>query len=290
MKKLLILSGKGGTGKTTAAAAFIEFSKANVMADCDVDAPNLHIVSKFSEAPLKSDFYGGDKAKIDAKKCIKCGKCADYCKFHAVKFEGGKYFVEEYSCEGCGVCEYVCPAGAVETHPDVAGEKELFSGERIFSTAKLKTGRGNSGKLVTEVKKAMIKNSPKTAKLAVIDGSPGIGCPVIASVAGVDLVLVVAEPSLSGMGDLERILKTASILRAKTAVCVNKYDVSTKKTEEIEKYCRRENIPFLGKIPYDKTVSFAVNSGKSAAAYDCPARTALGEIFEKLLGIMEISL
>ena len=192
MKKLLILSGKGGTGKTTTAAAFIHFSKADAIADCDVDAPNLHIVSSVESSPECSDFMGADKSQIDPEKCIGCGACAEHCKFNAIQKKGNIYQVIDYACEGCGVCSFVCPAGAASMHPDKAGNLSLYrEKDKVFSTATLRMGRGNSGKLVTAVKHAMTKAAPE-ARLAVIDGSPGIGCPVIASVSGVDLVLIVA--------------------------------------------------------------------------------------------------
>jgi MinD superfamily P-loop ATPase len=159
---------------------------------------------------------------------------------------------------------------------DVAGEQMLYQDKRTFSTAKLKMGRGNSGKLVTEVKNTLYKSSD--ADFAILDGSPGIGCPVIASVTGVDLVLIVAEPSVSGMHDMERILKTSDILGVKTVVCVNKYDVCPDTTEKIKQYCLENNIPFVGQVPYDKEASKAINAGHSLASVNCPARDALKTI------------
>lgn len=288
MKRLLILSGKGGTGKTTTAAAFLRFANARAAADCDVDAPNLHIVHTMNSQPVCSDFLGGEKAFIDSGKCVGCGLCFDHCRFQAIWHKENHYQVDEIACEGCGVCEYVCPQKAVTLHTDVAGEQALYKkDDMVFSTAKLKMGRGNSGKLVNNVKIAMLKNAPE-CNLAVIDGSPGIGCPVIASVSGVDLALVVAEPSLSGISDLKRLVKTAGTLQTKLAVCVNKWDVSPENTKAIEVFCQEQDIPFLGKVPYDKAASAAINEGKSLADMDCPARDALYKIYQKtseLLGI-----
>lgn len=286
MKKLLILSGKGGTGKTTTAAAFIQFSKADAIADCDVDAPNLHLVSKIDSKPEQSVFFGSDKAQIDSELCVGCGECAKSCNFQAIEeADNGKYYVNEYTCEGCGVCTYVCPVQAASMKEDEAGQKELYKGQQVFSTATLKMGRGNSGKLVTAVKKDMVKAADNEG-FAIIDGSPGIGCPVIASVSGVDLVLIVAEPSLSGLSDLKRILKTASILQTKVVVCVNKYDTSVEKTEEIIQFCEKQGVPFVGKVPYDKRASEAVNEGISLASYNCPAKDALYEVYKKTLGVL----
>ena len=287
MKKLLILSGKGGTGKTTTAAAFIEFSKARAIADCDVDAPNLHLVTKMNTKAEKSDFIGAEKAYIDPDKCVGCKICKDHCRFDAIKVnENGLCEIKEYACEGCGVCEYVCPAGAVKMLEDVAGEKELYKGDTVFSTATLKMGRGNSGKLVTDVKKDMAAAAPKGIEVAIIDGSPGIGCPVIASVSGVDLVLIVAEPSISGKSDLERIIKTTEILQTKAVVCVNKYDTNLGQTNEIIQMCDKLGVPFIGKVPYDKRASKAINKGISLALYDCPARDALYEIYKKTIEVL----
>lgn len=279
MKRLLILSGKGGTGKTTAAAAFIRFAQAKAVADCDVDAPNLHLVTTQTSLPEQTDFFGGDKAVIDPDLCIGCGICREHCRFHAIEEQNGSYAVNEYACEGCGVCSHVCPQNAVTLHTDVAGQKALYLEDGVFSTATLKMGRGNSGKLVTDVKMAMLKNAPET-DLAIIDGSPGIGCPVIASVSGMDLVLMVAEPSFSGISDLKRLVKTAETFQTKLAVCVNKWDISPENTEAIQAFCEEMQIPFLGKVPYDLNASKAINSGLSVADIDCPARDALKEIYE----------
>ncbi|MDD7388082.1 MAG: 4Fe-4S binding protein [Lachnospiraceae bacterium] len=287
MKRLLILSGKGGTGKTTTAAAFIHFARAKALADCDVDAPNLHLVLQETGEPAVTDFFGGEKAVIDPAKCIGCGICQEHCRFHALEKADDTYRVNEYACEGCGVCAYVCPQHAIELVEDLAGRKELYLGDGVFSTAALKMGRGNSGKLVNDVKMAMLKHAPDTP-LAIIDGSPGIGCPVIASVSGMDLVLVVAEPSRSGISDLQRLIRTAETFQTRLAVCVNKWDVSPENTQAIETFCERENIPFAGKIPYDKSASRAINEGLSIADIDCPARDALKDIFNttsKLLGL-----
>ena len=288
MKRLLILSGKGGTGKTTTAAAFIRFAGAKAAADCDVDAPNLHLVTEHSGAPKVSDFLGGDKAVLDTEACTGCGLCQAHCRFDAIARTDGAYAISEYACEGCGVCALVCPEKAVSLQRDLAGTRELYRDETVFSTATLKMGRGSSGKLVTEVKLAMLKAAP-ACELAIVDGSPGIGCPVIASVSGMDLVLVVAEPSGSGVSDLGRLIKTAETFQTRLAVCVNKYDVSPKHTAEIEEFCRARGIPFVGKIPFDPLAAEAANGGRSVADTDCPAGRAVREIYREVRGLLDLA-
>ncbi len=286
MKKLLILSGKGGTGKTTTAAAFIHFSQARAFADCDVDAPNLHLVTQRHTAPEVSDYLGSRKAAIDPAACIGCGACAQACRFDAIHPSVAGYAVNEFACEGCGVCAYVCPQGAAALHDDVAGQVMLYAEDSVFVTAELKMGRGNSGKLVSEVKSRLSQNAPD-AELAIIDGSPGIGCPVIASMSGVDLVLIVTEPSLSGISDMERILQTASVFQTRTAVCVNKYDQSPEHADRIVRFCEEHGIPFAGFIPYDPQASAAINAGRSLAETDCPASRALRQVYHETLKLLE---
>ncbi len=282
MKRLLVLSGKGGTGKTTVSAALIRFSGAKAIADCDVDAPNLHIVTKTATKPEVTPFYGGKKAVLHHEKCIGCGVCEEHCRFHAITLKEGIPNISEFFCEGCGVCQYVCPQDAITLTDDIAGEQKLYIGDQVFSTATLKMGRGNSGKLVMSVKKSMLK-AASAAELAIVDGSPGIGCPVMASVSGMDLVLIVAEPSLSGLSDLQRLYKTITNFQAKAVVCVNKWDISPQNTAAIEAFCAEQNISFVGKIPYDKKASAAINAGMSLADIDCDARDALQEVYHRIM-------
>lgn len=285
MKQLLILSGKGGTGKTTIASAFVKLSGARAYADCDVDAPNLHLVLKWSQEPERKPYFGLPKAEIDVDKCVRCGKCMENCRFEAIAFSG-KYVVDSFACEGCGVCAFVCPVGAVALKPAVAGELMLYRNGEVFSTARLKMGSGTSGLLVTEVKKQIFE-AAADAELVIIDGSPGIGCPVIASISGVDMVLVVAEPSVSGISDMERILGTAEKFRVKTAVCVNKFDNNIKKTKEIEDYCRTKGVPFVGCIPYDEEAVCAINAGKSIVELDCAAGKAVRTVYENTMEVQK---
>jgi len=286
MKQILILSGKGGTGKTTVAASFIRLAKAKVFADCDVDAPNLHLLFPQKEEPQKNLFFGLPKAKIDTTLCTSCDLCRQHCRFSAISKDGNGYHVDPFACEGCAVCGALCPVGAVSFEEAPGGDLFLYCGEGVtFSTATLRMGSGASGKLVSEVKQ-QIKEASKKAALVIVDGSPGIGCPVIASLSGADLVLIVAEPSLSGISDMERIIKTAGIFGTKIAVCVNKYDTHMENTEHIKRLCEGLQIPFAGVIPYDPEVLRAVNEGRTIVEKDCPAGRAVLEIFEKTIPLV----
>lgn len=284
MKQLLILSGKGGTGKTTIATSFIKLGEIKAFADCDVDAPNLHLLMKEFNDFERSDYYGMDKADIDLNKCIKCGKCIDICRFNAINYNGD-YSIDKYNCEGCGVCEYICPEDAISMVKYIAGETKVFKDETIFSSAKLKMGSGNSGLLVSTVKKNLIKEAVKKENLdiAIIDGSPGIGCPVIASLSGVDAVLLVVEPSISGISDMKRIIDTSKRFKLPIMVCINKYDTNLEKTDEIEKYSLKNNLELVGKIPFDKEVINILNKGKSVIEEENLAGASIREMYKKVM-------
>ncbi|MDY0138987.1 MAG: ATP-binding protein [Candidatus Izemoplasmatales bacterium] len=262
MKKILILSGKGGTGKTTVASNFINISKARVFSDCDVEAPNLHLVSMLSNVQNRENYYGLDKSVINQDKCIQCGICQSYCRFNAISFVNGTYLIDPHMCEGCGVCNYVCPEKAIDFVKSVDGETMLYKEDKVFSTATLKMGSGNSGLLVTKVKKQM-QDYIKDDDLVIIDGPPGIGCPVIASMSGVDLILLVAEPSVSGISDLQRIIKTAASFHLKTAVCINKFDLNKKLSHDIISYLKANDIDYAGEIGYHQEIIDSINKGET---------------------------
>jgi len=284
MFKLLVLSGKGGTGKTTVSSALIKLSNAEALADCDVDAPNLHLAVSHGSLAETSDFHGMDKAFIDKSTCIECGICMENCRFDAILDTNG-YEVDFHSCEGCAVCEETCPAGAVTMKDAVAGVLNLYLGEQTFSTAKLNMGFGNSGLLVTEVKKNLERNAARS-EFAIIDGSPGIGCPVIASISGVDMLLLVTEPTLSGISDMERIIDTARGFFVDIIVCINKADINQDNTKLIEDICRDKGIAVVGRIPYDPEVSIALNNGINITDVDCPASAKLRELYYNTFGII----
>lgn len=286
VKQLVILSGKGGTGKTTLAGAFIQMTVNKGFADCDVDAPNLHLICGERVGLKSKEYFGFKKAFKDDALCLNCGTCERLCKFGAIR--NGR--VNIYECEGCGVCEHFCPAAeargapAITLKENVAGHLFLskVNGE-LFSHARLKMGNGASGKLVTEVRKQLAEEIG-TEELVIIDGSPGIGCPVLASVTGTDLVLLVTEPTYSGLHDLTRIIETIGLFRIPCLVCVNKYDLNIEITEEIERFCDQEGITKAGRIPYDPKVGEALNNGRSVIEYnDSTAAAAIKKIWEKVV-------
>ena len=288
MKQLLILSGKGGTGKTTIASAFIKLANVRAFADCDVDAPNLHLIMNQMGEPIRSNYYGLNKARINEEQCIGCGICSQNCRFDAISEKDGVYEVDPFGCEGCSVCEALCPVKAVEMSPAIAGELMLYKKDKAaFSTAQLKMGSGTSGMLVTRVKKQMNDAADPQTEMAIIDGSPGIGCPVIASLSGVDIVLIVAEPSLSGISDMERIVKTARHFGVMMAICVNKYDTNLNNTQKIKEYAAAENIVFVGTIPFDENAGKAINRGLSVVDIPCPAQQAVEKLFSTTMELLK---
>ena len=289
LKQLLILSGKGGTGKTTMASALIKLSQAKKFADCDVDAPNLHLVMDQTHSPERKDFYGLNKAKIDEDQCQKCGLCEEHCHFGAILYDKKEqsFRVNAFACEGCSVCQYVCPHDAITLEPSVVGDLMLYRNSRAFSTAQLRMGSGNSGLLVTEVKKRMNVKEIES-DLAIIDGSPGIGCPVMASITGVDMILIVAEPSASGISDLERVISTAKHFNTPVAICVNKYDINLGLTKKIEDRCMELKLPFVGKIPFGQEAVKLVNQGLTIVDEPCEAGKSATIIYENTLKLLQL--
>lgn len=287
MKQLLILSGKGGTGKTTLASAFIKLEQARACADCDVDAPNLHLVMEDFPQEQLSDYFGLDKAVIDPSRCTQCGICLDACRFHAISVVKGEHTVEPIPCEGCTLCAYLCPEKAITMVKTKAGDLKLYSSETThFSTAQLSMGSGTTGLLVTQVKRQLAASVPED-EIAIIDGSPGIGCPVIASLTGANLALIVAEPSISGISDMKRIILTAAKLGVRVAVCINKSDTNEQLSSDIETFCSQEGIPFTGRIPFDPIAVQAVNEGKTVVDYSSPSGEAVRQVYATTLTMLQ---
>jgi MinD superfamily P-loop ATPase len=266
MKQLTIISGKGGTGKTTITAAFATLSQSHVIADCDVDAADLHLILN-PAIESSAEFYGGKTAVIDVDKCRQCDECIHVCRFDAVTH----YAVDPISCEGCGVCVHACPEEAITMHRHLSGNwfiSYIRAGYMIH--AKLGIAQENSGKLVSLVRQqARLIAEKENKQNIIIDGPPGIGCPVIAAISGVDLLLVVTEPTLSGIHDLERVLGVATHFNVPAVVCINKHDINSENTSKIEGYCLNNNLEIVGKIPYDQSVTRAMINRKSVVEYPC---------------------
>jgi len=265
MKQLTIISGKGGTGKTSITAAFATLADNAVFADCDVDAADLHLILK-PEIKKTMGFHGLKIASIDKEQCIECMKCYDHCKFNAIDEEIN---IIKEACEGCGVCEYICPVNAINMVDRDSGF--AYVSETRFGPmahAMLKTAEEASGKLVTVVRNnAKTLAEEKKKDLIIIDGPPGIGCPVISSISGVDLVLIVTEPTLSAIHDLERILGVAYHFKIPAVVCINKCDINLDNTEKIEHYCKSNNIDIVGKLPYNNIVTEAMVHEETVIEY-----------------------
>jgi len=254
MKQVTIISGKGGTGKTTLAASFIKLSRNQIAVDCDVDAANLHILLNPIKKKIEK-FIGGAKAIVTGN-CINCGKCEDLCRFAAITDSLTSIKIDKLKCESCGVCEYVCPTKAIELKPEVQGEFYISdTGICPFVHAKLDPGAENSGLLVTRIRNIAEDLAYADNKdLIIIDGAPGIGCSVIASLNGVDYSIIVIEPTLSGISDFKKIFEVTKFFNIKSFVCVNKFDINLKNTNVIEKFCLENSIEILGFIPYDEKV------------------------------------
>jgi MinD superfamily P-loop ATPase len=265
LKELVVISGKGGTGKTSIVAAFAALAKNAVLADCDVDAADLHLVLE-PKVMQTEDFSGGKEAAIIAEKCIGCGKCQDLCRFDAIHFNGQgndvvdkTFTIDTVSCEGCKVCVEFCPVDAIEFNDCINGQ--WFISDTRFGPmvhAKLGIAEENSGKLVTLIRKEAKRIAKEKKKdLIIIDGSPGIGCPVIASITGADMVLIITEPTLSGQHDLGRVADLAAGFKISTLVAINKFDLNPDVTERIEEDARSKNIKVVGKIRYDEAFTRA---------------------------------
>lgn len=268
MKEITVISGKGGTGKTTLTASFACLAEYLVLVDCDVDAADLHLIMS-PEVRKENEFYSGNEAFINSEMCTGCGKCKEICRFEAIVEEKGVYSIDGYSCEGCGVCVNACAFGAISFPERKCGD--WYISDIRFGTmvhAKLGIGAENSGKLVSEIRKeARMQAASKGAGLILIDGPPGIGCPVIASITGADAVVVVTEPTLSGIHDLQRVMKLTRHFHIPTYVCINKWDINPANSDKIEGYCNDGGSVFLGKIPYIKEINKAQIAGMSVVEY-----------------------
>ena len=279
--ELTVISGKGGTGKTTVAAALAHLSEAPVLADCDVDAPNLSMYYHGDDI-RKTHFFAGSKAEIDNRFCTLCGRCEQICRFDAVK----SGVVDPLKCEGCGACLLVCDANAIKLKVQKSADVYMTRiKEGHISRAEMEIGSDGSGKLVTELR----KNARALDEgLIIIDGSPGIGCPVISSVTASDAVLIVTEPTQSGFDDYLRVAQLCSHFGIKTLVCINKHDLNPCVAQVIEDDAIRRGIEVVGKIPYDDTVTISINALKPVTVYpDSAAAAAIKKMWDRLMPLLE---
>ncbi|MDH7508632.1 MAG: AAA family ATPase [Methanomassiliicoccales archaeon] len=287
MKEITIISGKGGTGKTTITAAFASLAKNSVMADCDVDAPDLHIILD-PRIKQRLPFYGMKVALRDETKCTKCGECRKYCRFDAI--DEHLNIVDEM-CEGCGVCQYVCREKAIGLLDRISGSI-IVSETRFgpFVHGELKIAEEASGKLVTLVKKKAREVAiEKGMDLIIIDGPPGIGCPAIAAISGSDLVLAVTEPTVSGAHDLARVLNLTDHFGIETVVCINKSSINPDNANKIREFCESQGLDVVGELPYDNCATKAMVAGMTLIEYtDCPISNEIRGMWTKIENRLKI--
>lgn len=295
MKQLVVLSGKGGTGKTSVTGAFAHLSSLDgvsakvVLVDADVDAANLELLLEPHNTE-KHDFWGGKLAVIDQAICAGCGTCETVCRFDAVHETGGVFRVDPFACDGCAACVYQCPEGAIEVQEQVAGE--WYRSDSRFGPlfhANLTPGGENSGKLVTLVKqRARLLGMDADYDLVLVDGPPGIGCPVISAVSGADLALIVAEPTAAGVHDMRRVLDTTDHFGVRALVCINKADIYPPGTEDVKRFCRERQIQLIGEIPFDLTITEAMVQGQTVTSFapNASASQALGDIWRAISDIL----
>ncbi len=285
MKQIVFVSGKGGTGKSTLVLSLSQMIQDRLLADCDVDAPNLHLIIQ-SENLMTADFYGAREARINLDQCRQCGKCREVCRFGAINPD---YTIRDMACEGCAACLAVCPHGAISLIDVKTGTTSVGRSQDLtFADAKLEIGAEGSGRLVTEVRKN-IDSFKKDEQIALIDGSPGTGCVVIASITATDAAVVVAEPTRSGRHDLDRVLSVAEHFRVPAFVCINKYDLNLEVTEMIEEDCRTRNVPVLAKIPFEPEIVKAIQQFKTPV--DAGLENVIGpiqDLWHNLAGHMSL--
>jgi len=296
MKEIVIISGKGGTGKTSLVASFAALSRKAVLADCDVDAADLHLILK-PTVKQRRDFIGGKLARIKSGYCVACGKCEEVCRFDAVFYDGPgngtvekTFRIDPIACEGCGVCAWFCDYNAIAFEPHVCGK--LFVSSTRYGPmvhARLDIAEENSGKLVTLVRNTAKETAERDGLgTIIIDGSPGIGCPVISSISGTDLVVAVTEPTRSGRHDLERVIELCEHFSTTVGVVINKWDINEDMSGNIEDMLGSRNIPLFGKIRYDDSVTKAMVAGKNVLEYgDTPAADDIRLIWSTVEKTME---
>ncbi len=282
LKELIVISGKGGTGKTSLMAAFASLAENKILCDADVDAADLHLIMDPAIIE-RTDFQSGNTAHINRQQCTECGTCREMCRWDAISED---FVVNPISCEGCGVCVYFCPEKAIDFPVDTCGE--WFISETRFGPmvhARLGIAEENSGKLVTLVRQqASQLGEAKNLDLILTDGPPGVGCPVIASIGGASAVLIVTEPTVSGSHDMQRVVELAAHFKVPAMICVNKFDLNPQLSREIEDYAAGRGLPCLGRIPFDPVITRAMVEGKTIFEYDghSPAAEAIRAVWQQL--------
>jgi MinD superfamily P-loop ATPase len=282
MKELIVISGKGGTGKTSIMAAFASLAEKKVLCDADVDAADLHLIMN-PAVVRRVDFQSGNTAVIDNELCTGCGLCREMCRFDAISAD---YHVNPIDCEGCGVCVHFCPEAAIDFPENTCGE--WFVSDTRFGPlvhARLGIAEENSGKLVSLVRQEARKLAEaENLEMILTDGPPGVGCPVIASIGGADAVLIVTEPTVSGKHDMERVAQLADHFQVPALICVNKFDLNLEMTREIENYAKEKGISCLGRIPFDQVFTKAMIQAQNVFEYDgrSPVSSAIRDIWQRL--------
>lgn len=279
MKEIVIISGKGGTGKTSITASFSVLGGGEVVtADCDVDAADMHLLLE-PDFEQQDDFYSGKLAQIELARCVQCGKCAEVCHFDAITHKNNQYEISELDCEGCGYCSHICPQAAIKMVDNKVGQwykSKIKTGAHMIH-AKLGIGAENSGKLVAKVKQEAKSLAEKLEKeLVLIDGSPGIGCPVVSSISGANLVVFITEPSVSGIHDLKRVIELVQKFRIPSACIINKADINLKQSRDLVQFLKENGVVHLGNIDYNENFTKSMTAGKTIVEYDD------GKLYEKI--------
>ena len=288
MKEIIIISGKGGTGKTSLVAAFSSLAENKVLCDADVDAADLHLIMDPAEI-RGADFQSGNTAVINKDRCSECNQCREMCRFNAISAD---YIVNPIDCEGCGVCVYFCPEKAIDFTETTCGE--WFVSDTRFGPmvhARLGIAEANSGKLVSLVRQEARKLAEeKKLDLILTDGPPGVGCPVIASIGGASAVLIVTEPTVSGKHDMERVAQLADHFKIPAMICVNKFDLNLELTRKIENYAKEKGLSCLGRIPFDPVFTKAMIQAQTVFEYDgqSPVGEAIRGTWQQMAENLEI--
>jgi len=271
MKEIVVISGKGGTGKTSLTASFAVLAGQDVIvADCDVDAADMHLLLE-PDFKVAENFYSGVIAKIDQGICTQCGKCAEICRFDAIPQIDGNYVVQSLDCEGCGYCARICPVNAIKMEEQNVGDwyiSTIKTGSTMVH-ARLGIGAENSGKLVAKVKNEAKRIADEQQKeLVIVDGSPGIGCPVVSSLSGANFVVLVTEPSVSGFHDLKRVYQLVKKFGIKAGCIINKADLNSEITQQIREFIQANDIVLISELPYDESFTEAMTQGKTIVEFD----------------------